>query len=287
MHGRGAPERRTRCTTSRSRRTAAGDAFDQSRFRGLRPLYGLPLKVWSAKQRSGSRCDRGRCGRSGQAGSPRRPRPRRRRLGRSLDLSPAVLTGRRGGARSRRRARGRRLADGGGRRRLTEALDGSATRSSRERSRSIPPTRTSTRPWSAVSPICSATSARGSMPADRGTTSSRPTSGSTSSPSRRRMSADVRELGRVLVERAREHAADPMPGSTHVRPAQPSRSGTICCAHAWALARDLDGSPTGGAARPSHRSARGRSRRRRSVSTRRRRPSGWAWTERSTTRSTR
>ena len=35
------------------------------------------------------------------------------------------------------------------------------------------------------------------------------------------VSADVRQLGRVLVERAREHAADPMPGSTHARPAQP------------------------------------------------------------------
>ena len=54
------------------------------------------------------------------------------------------------------------------------------------------------------------------------------------------MSADVRELGRVLVERARAHAADPMPGSTHVRPAQPITLGHHLCAHAWALARDLE-----------------------------------------------
>ena len=93
---------------------------------------------------------------------------------------------------------------------------------------------------SAASPICSATSARSSMPADRGTTSSRPTSGSTSSTVQATVSADVRELGRVLVERAREHAADPMPGSTHVRPAQPITLGHHLCAHAWALARDLE-----------------------------------------------
>ena len=54
------------------------------------------------------------------------------------------------------------------------------------------------------------------------------------------VSADVRALGRVLVERAREHAADPMPGSTHVRPAQPITLGHHLCAHAWALARDLE-----------------------------------------------
>jgi argininosuccinate lyase len=54
------------------------------------------------------------------------------------------------------------------------------------------------------------------------------------------VSADVRTLGRVLVERAREHAADPMPGSTHVRPAQPITLGHHLCAHGWALARDLE-----------------------------------------------
>ena len=54
------------------------------------------------------------------------------------------------------------------------------------------------------------------------------------------VSTDVRALGRVLVERAREHAADPMPGSTHVRPAQPITLGHHLCAHAWALARDLE-----------------------------------------------
>jgi argininosuccinate lyase len=54
------------------------------------------------------------------------------------------------------------------------------------------------------------------------------------------VSTDVRMLGRVLVERARDHAADPMPGSTHVRPAQPITVGHHLCAHAWALARDLE-----------------------------------------------
>jgi argininosuccinate lyase len=56
----------------------------------------------------------------------------------------------------------------------------------------------------------------------------------------RTVGADVRALGRVLVERARDHPADPMPGSTHVRPAQPITVGHHLCAHAWALARDLD-----------------------------------------------
>jgi argininosuccinate lyase len=51
---------------------------------------------------------------------------------------------------------------------------------------------------------------------------------------------DVRALARALVTRAREHAADPMPGSTHVRPAQPITVGHHLCAHAWALARDLE-----------------------------------------------
>jgi argininosuccinate lyase len=47
-------------------------------------------------------------------------------------------------------------------------------------------------------------------------------------------------LGRVLVERAREHAADPLPGTTHGRPAQPITLGHHLLAHGWALARDLE-----------------------------------------------
>jgi len=50
---------------------------------------------------------------------------------------------------------------------------------------------------------------------------------------------DVREVARALVARARGHVDDPMPGSTHVRPAQPITVGHHLCAHAWALARDL------------------------------------------------
>jgi argininosuccinate lyase len=52
--------------------------------------------------------------------------------------------------------------------------------------------------------------------------------------------ADVRALAQTLVARAREHAADPMPGATHVRPAQPITVGHHLAAHAWGLARDLD-----------------------------------------------
>ncbi|MFI5055596.1 MAG: argininosuccinate lyase [Actinomycetota bacterium] len=54
----------------------------------------------------------------------------------------------------------------------------------------------------------------------------------------RSIDADVRSLMRALVARALEHAADPMPGSTHARPAQPITVGHHLCAHAWALARD-------------------------------------------------
>jgi argininosuccinate lyase len=56
----------------------------------------------------------------------------------------------------------------------------------------------------------------------------------------RTVTADVRTLARVLVQRARAHAADPMPGSTHGRAAQPITLGHHLCAHAWALARDLE-----------------------------------------------
>jgi len=52
--------------------------------------------------------------------------------------------------------------------------------------------------------------------------------------------ADLRTLAGVLVERARAHAADPMPGTTHGRAAQPITLGHHLCAHAWALTRDLD-----------------------------------------------
>jgi len=51
---------------------------------------------------------------------------------------------------------------------------------------------------------------------------------------------EVRAVARALVARAREHLADPMPGSTHGRPAQPITLGHHLAAHAWALARDLD-----------------------------------------------
>jgi argininosuccinate lyase len=52
--------------------------------------------------------------------------------------------------------------------------------------------------------------------------------------------AGIRTLARVLVEQARAHAADPMPGSTHGRAAQPITLGHHLCAHAWALTRDLE-----------------------------------------------
>jgi argininosuccinate lyase len=55
----------------------------------------------------------------------------------------------------------------------------------------------------------------------------------------RSIDADVRSVARVLVARAREHAADPMPGSTHARAAQPITVGHHLCAHAWALTRDV------------------------------------------------
>jgi len=54
------------------------------------------------------------------------------------------------------------------------------------------------------------------------------------------ITADLRALARALVARAREHAADPMPGTTHARAAQPVTVGHHLCAHAWPLSRDLD-----------------------------------------------
>jgi argininosuccinate lyase len=53
----------------------------------------------------------------------------------------------------------------------------------------------------------------------------------------------LEELGavlvRLLVARAREHAATVMPGTTHSRHAQPVTLGHHVLAHAWALVRDL------------------------------------------------
>src|SRR5205814_6680114 len=56
----------------------------------------------------------------------------------------------------------------------------------------------------------------------------------------RRIRAATIELVRTIVARGRDHAADPMPGTTHARPAQPVTLGHHLLAHAWALARDLD-----------------------------------------------
>jgi len=54
----------------------------------------------------------------------------------------------------------------------------------------------------------------------------------------RSIDADVRSLIGALVAKAREHSADPMPGSTHARAAQPITVGHHLCAHGWALSRD-------------------------------------------------
>jgi len=51
---------------------------------------------------------------------------------------------------------------------------------------------------------------------------------------------EVRAVARALVQQAHGHIADPMPGSTHLRPAQPITVGHHLCAHAWALTRDLE-----------------------------------------------
>ena len=56
----------------------------------------------------------------------------------------------------------------------------------------------------------------------------------------RRITGQVVGLARALVERAREHAATVMPGTTHLRFAQPVTLGHHVLAHAWALARDLE-----------------------------------------------
>ncbi|MGE5227425.1 MAG: argininosuccinate lyase [Planctomycetaceae bacterium] len=55
-----------------------------------------------------------------------------------------------------------------------------------------------------------------------------------------RIAGATAALGRVLVERAREHAGTVMPGTTHARFAQPVTLGHHLLAHAWAFARDRE-----------------------------------------------
>jgi argininosuccinate lyase len=55
-----------------------------------------------------------------------------------------------------------------------------------------------------------------------------------------RIAAGTASLARALVDRAREHAETVIPGTTHLRPAQPVTLGHHLCAHVWALSRDLD-----------------------------------------------
>ncbi len=55
-----------------------------------------------------------------------------------------------------------------------------------------------------------------------------------------RIAGLVEQLVVALVERAREHADAPMPGTTHGRLAQPVTIGHHLLAHAWGLVRDLD-----------------------------------------------
>ena len=56
----------------------------------------------------------------------------------------------------------------------------------------------------------------------------------------RRIDGLIAMLVRTLVIRAREHAGSVMPGTTHLRPAQPVTLGHHLLAHAWALVRDLE-----------------------------------------------
>jgi argininosuccinate lyase len=56
----------------------------------------------------------------------------------------------------------------------------------------------------------------------------------------RRIDGLVAMLVRTLVSRAREHTGSAMPGTTHLRPAQPVTLGHHLLAHAWALFRDLE-----------------------------------------------
>ena len=56
----------------------------------------------------------------------------------------------------------------------------------------------------------------------------------------RRIDGLLAMLVRTLVARAREHADTAMPGTTHLRPAQPVTLGHHLLAHAWASLRDLE-----------------------------------------------
>lgn len=56
----------------------------------------------------------------------------------------------------------------------------------------------------------------------------------------RRIDAEVAALAGALVDRALEHDATVMPGTTHARFAQPVTLGHHLLAHAWALLRDLE-----------------------------------------------
>jgi argininosuccinate lyase len=56
----------------------------------------------------------------------------------------------------------------------------------------------------------------------------------------RRIGGATGALTRTLLDRAREHAIDVMPGTTHGRPAQVVTVGHHLLAHAWGLARDLE-----------------------------------------------
>jgi argininosuccinate lyase len=55
-----------------------------------------------------------------------------------------------------------------------------------------------------------------------------------------RIAAGTGSLASALVERASEHASTVVPGTTHLRFAQPVTLGHHLCAHAWALSRDLE-----------------------------------------------
>jgi argininosuccinate lyase len=56
----------------------------------------------------------------------------------------------------------------------------------------------------------------------------------------RRIDGLVVALAEALITRAREHAETVMPGTTHVRFAQPGTLGHHLLAHAWAVSRDLE-----------------------------------------------
>jgi len=56
----------------------------------------------------------------------------------------------------------------------------------------------------------------------------------------RARATDLLELITTLTERATEHAHDPMPGYTHLQPAQPVTIGHHLLAHAWTFTRDVE-----------------------------------------------